>query len=558
MGIKNGHKDLSKVRLILFIALIVLVFASVVTYVFFGLIHFATRLSFLLTGFSIVGIIVLNWQVIIRFFKRSGTVTGVHKLIQFIIILGILVSLYLLADSLFWKIDLTSSRLYRFSEQTHQIIKKVTNDMNIMLFKGKSPPSLLIEYQENLLRAYSRNNPHIHLEIIDPWLNRVKASKYGVEKNGTVVIEYQGNLATVMFEEIFSRNEEGQIMFQGEVAYTSALLKLVESKVKNAYILRGHGEPSFNSDYSTGYSIITTKMKSDGINIMDLNFHYSADVPKNAGVLIINNPVKMFTSEDLAKIKRYIDEGGNLLLLLDYETDYIINDVLQQMGLFLTKPNLIIEQQNYSPEQGPIVFMPNIVYNKEITAPLLEFQLGIILSTAVAIDQLSEEHRPKGYHFQYWPLLKTSANAWGEISKAEISGDKKLRYDAGVDLNGPLITAYAVKRIKNDIYTNTSGDIRTNTIESRIVVFGDSHFINNQTIYRGTGNSDLFLNAINYLLKREGDVTVRPKPSNITEQYNLNSFAQRFIPILAISIVLIYLGIGITVIVRRKRRVKQK
>ncbi len=79
---------------------------------------------------------------------------------------------------------------------------------------------------------------------------------------------------------------------------------------------------------------------------------------------------------------------------------------------------------------------------------------------------------------------------------------KEIRFDPERDRRGPLSVA-AVSTFKEE------GKDR----ESRIVVFGDSDFASNQFLDL-SGNSNLFLNSVNWLEEEEDLISIAPKTTN--------------------------------------------
>jgi hypothetical protein len=156
------------------------------------------------------------------------------------------------------------------------------------------------------------------------------------------------------------------------------------------------------------------------------------------------------------------------------------------------------------------------------------------------------------YNYDITPLFKTSGDeknseSFGVVSSEEISSGI-IKENPRTDMKGPFCLGYAVRRIPRDP--------KSGLRESRLVVFGSTDFIINKFLANIMGaNSDIVLNSIDFLLKREGDITIRPKSSNITA-IQISSQAGRFLAIFAFAVPIIYLIPGIFVIISRRRKVK--
>ncbi len=365
---------------------------------------------------------------------------------------------------------------------------------------------------------------------------------YNIKEDATVVFEYLGNKFYVGIKNILEIDQQtGKVTYKGEQAYTSALKSLILSKPKNVYVLAGHGKINPYDRSNRGYEGIFEKLTQDNIKLNQLNLLKFPDIPADCSLLIIGNPVNTFAVDELDKIDNYIAGGGSVLVLLEFETHVTINDMLRQMGLFYIQ-NLVIENEDYNSQLGRTTIIPQIIAG-EITLPLVKNNIPVIMTTAVGIQVLDEKDRVSKDKYEIVPLLRTSKESFGEVSSKKIMSGTVM-FDKN-DLKGPLVVAYSSRRLKNE---------ETNTIESRMVVFGDSDFINN-VYFEKYGNSDLFLNAVNYLLKREAGITIRPKTSGITG-FQLTSSERRFLTIFAFAVGILYILPGIFIVVRRRSRVK--
>jgi hypothetical protein len=259
--------------------------------------------------------------------------------------------------------------------------------------------------------------------------------------------------------------------------------------------------------------------------------------------------------EEMDAVVNYLAEGGSVLALLEYTSDITVNEILRNMSVFCMK-SIVVDQENYSARQGAGMtwVVPKILPFSEITTPLLRSQLSIVLPSPSAIERLDSDQRPAGYVYYVNPLLQTSQYSFGETSEEQIRSGT-LQQDEK-DLVGPLTLGFAVKRLKVSIWTNDDGSVATNTVESRLVAIGDTDFINNMN-FMSYGNKDLLLNSINFLLKRDADVTTRPRVAG-SQPITLDSRTKRFLVVISSIIALAYLGVGIFIVAKRRRVVKEE
>lgn len=532
------------------ISLGLLMLASLVLYILFGTAAVVTQVVLSLTGLGLLAFTGLNYKTLAVFFKKSGNITGLAKVAQVVIITGVFVFLYLITDSFSWKLDLTSSRLYSLSPETRKILSSVTNDIKVYYFRSPELSTPLHDYQENLIKAYVEKCSHLKYRKIDIVQNRTMAVDYDIKDGATVVFEQNKSKMTVSFNQLFDQDRQNQkLIYKGEQAFTTAIKSLSLSKQKNVYVLQGHGELNPMDGGYSGYKGIFVRLQDENIKLTELNLTKMAQIPADCSLLIIGNPKYPLSVDELDRIANYTTEGGNLLVLLEMESDITVNDILRQMGLF-SLPNLVVEDQDAAPELGRINIMPQLL-NSDITAPLARNRLFVVLPTARAVQTLPEDQRVSKDRYVLTPIMRTSKTAFGETSREEIARDKVIQDKK--DLKGPLVLGCTSQRFKDSITTTREGDV-TNSVESRMVVIGDSDFVNNVNFDK-YGNSDLLLNSVNYLLKRDADITIRPKTSEITG-FQLTSSERRFLSIFAFSLCVLYFVPGVIIVLMRRRKVK--
>jgi ABC-type uncharacterized transport system involved in gliding motility auxiliary subunit len=108
-----------------------------------------------------------------------------------------------------------------------------------------------------------------------------------------------------------------------------------------------------------------------------------------------------------------------------------------------------------------------------------------------------EQSLPQGVTIE--ALAQTTADSWGETNLQS----EQLQYNAGQDLQGPLIIALSAEKSLPSL---------EKTSKSRLVVFGGADFAANTYLTAGAGNLDLFVNSINWLAEEESLISLRSKP----------------------------------------------
>jgi ABC-type uncharacterized transport system involved in gliding motility auxiliary subunit len=108
----------------------------------------------------------------------------------------------------------------------------------------------------------------------------------------------------------------------------------------------------------------------------------------------------------------------------------------------------------------------------------------------------------------------TGRNSWAETDLATLTtkGEASPEPDKG-DVQGPISLAVAVSAPVEGAAAPppTEGqDANPNKPETRLVVVGDSDFAAN-SVAGTAGNSDMFLNIVNWLAQQDDLISVRPR-----------------------------------------------
>jgi hypothetical protein len=160
--------------------------------------------------------------------------------------------------------------------------------------------------------------------------------------------------------------------------------------------------------------------------------------------------------------------------------------------------------------------------------------------------------QPDGKLFTPFPFVQIEASkdqAWGETDLSSVglisflSEKNTASFDKDTDNASPL---------------NIAVSAEDSTISSRVVVFGDEDFAENQIINQGTGaNSDLIVNAVDWASQQENLISLTPRDSTYRfislpqDAWVLNAIVLTSVCLLPGSFLLMY---GIVWYNRRKHR----
>lgn len=428
---------------------------------------------------------------------------------------------------LYW--DITRNASNSLSESSADTLKQLHGTLNITMYANSKDAELgdIEQLVRDFIGQYQRYKPDITLTFVDPVKNAEAMRKTEIRNNREMVLEYRG------------RSEHLTLL--NEQSVTSALLRLAHSTDQKLMYVDGHGERKLDGIANYDLGEFGKKLKQNGFRLSSLNLALAQDVPGNGSVLIITQPQINLLPGEVNKILRYVDNGGNLLWLLDAQPLHGLERLADRLGVMLT-PGTIVDpdaQKMNAPVNWTLgaSYPPHpVTHNFNLITAFPDARsLGIednAREDSSKADSEDEHHHSSAWHRS--TLIEVASNGW--ISRNPIP--KNPHFDKNRDIPGPFSLAISLQRTINEH-------------EQRIVVVGSGAFLANA--YSGNGgNMDLGINMINWLANEEHLITTQPRAtidSAITLSKNqLNVISYSFI----ILIPLLLLGTGAVIWWRRR------
>ena len=505
----------------------------------------------LVSGVTLVIVHTLSqWREIAVFLRRRQTRYGAVATSGILLGVGILVATnYILSrQNVRW--DLTAAGQYSLSEQTRSVLESLEAPITVLVFAREEE---FPRYRDRL-GEYEYISPQVSIEYVDVDRNPVRARQYEVQSYGTIVFDYAGRV-----ERIVSDSEQ---------ELTNALIKAIEGEEQTVYFVQGHGERNPESSDRDGYSALTEALQRDNLSVETVILAQTTEIPDSATALVIAGPETDLLPGEAQLVRNYLESGGKLLLLLDPQET---NDDPGQ-------PMLMALAAEWGIEIGT-----DVVVDASGVGQLLGTDASVPVASSYPSHAITDEFNlltafPLTRSVR--PLLggingriaetfvETGAQSWAESDFDELtSGEVTLEEESG-DLPGPVSIAAAVSFIIDDLPSgdnlpsadsegetssdgpsSTTSDMMTEDdiatpVEARLAVFGDSDFAANGAIGI-QGNSDLALNAINWLAQQDALIAIRPREPE-DRRITLTADQQMRINLIALLIIPgIVLGTGV-------------
>lgn len=444
------------------------------------------------------------WGSKYKFWQKRSTKQSAGALSTTVIVLIVigLINFLGIRQNIRW--DLTENKLFTLSDQSKTVVQKLEKPLEVLIFDRNNNSEL-----ENLLLNYRRQSKQFKFKFIDPEQQIGLAKQYGVQSLGEIYLQYGEK------KQKLNTNNTAADQPITETQLTNGIEKIKRDRHINIYLLQGHGEASLKSGRDSLAQAVKN-LKDKGNNVQELNLASSGTIPDNANLIIISGATRKLLTAEVSSLQKYLETGGNLLLLISPNTDIGISPLFQEWGIELDN-RLIVDSSGAGRVMGfgPAVTMINNYGDHPITA---SFRNGIsIFPESRPIKTLDKEE------VESIPLVITSKQTWAEndLTRDEIT------FDSTEDISGPLNIAIAFSRKQPK--------------PSRLVVFGSSTFATNGWFEQQL-NGDLLLNSVSWLIGEDQEtLSIRPKEA-ANRRINLSSgqtvliswLALRIMPLLAL------------------------
>ena len=476
---------------------------------------------------SVAGIVLLaahtagQWREIATFARRRQTRYGAVATSGIVLALGIVVAVnYILSrQNVRW--DLTAGGQYSLSDQTRRVLESLESPISVLVF---ARPEEFPRFRDRL-GEYEYVSSQVTVEYVDIDGDPVRARQYDVQSYGTIVFEFEDRV-----ERVVSSSEQ---------ELTNGLIKAVEGEERTVYFVQGHGERDPASSEREGYSALVEALERDNLGVETVVLAQVGAVPADATVLVIAGPETDLLPAEADLLREWLDGGGKLLLLLDPPETVDEPDA----------PNLVALAAEWGMEIGT-----DVVVDASGVGQLL----GTDASVPVAASYPPHAITDRFNLLTAFPLarsvrpvaggvdgriaqtfVETSPRSWAERDLSELAGGEVALDEAAGDVPGPVPIAAAVSLIIDEPADGDEGGAGADadggelanagdeesaeggdgseadpdagsTVEARLAVFGDSDFAANGAVGI-QGNSDLALNALNWLAEQESLIAIRPR-----------------------------------------------
>ena len=455
---------------------------------------------------------------------RRKIALGSNAAMFTVLVLGIVVVVNLVLFNHHKRFDMTEKGAHTLSPQTEKTLGSLKESVSIYAFVDSGHR----QAASDLLELYDYESDKLSVNIIDPDKKPALARKYDIKTYNTYVVETASGRKEVIDE-------------LTEEKLTNAIIKATTSKVERVYVLEGHGERSLDDDQPLGWSGAKKALESAGYKVETLNWFTTGGIPEDAGLLIIPGPRNDFQPEEIERLRERLDNGGSTMVTLDPGALPNLEGLLARYG-FVLRDDMILDPLSQQLGFDPLV----ATVAKYEDHPVVK---GFRAATFFPVARSVELKKAGDGKIEPKAIGKTAPQSWSETDMSSIEKGSPT-FDDKTDVPGPRIIAASAQWEAGP--PPEKRKIGEKAARTRLIVAGDSDFASNSTL-GFSGNKDLYMNMVAWLLEQENMVSIRPKTSGFnpiifTKSQLLTMF---WVAVVAVPAVVAIFGV-IVVIVRRR------
>lgn len=395
---------------------------------------------------------------------------------------------------------LSSKTEVQLSGQTLGLLRSLTNDLEVIVYYDRK--ETIYPLIASLLKEYEDGSPHVRVRTVDYISDPPEAAamklKYNLasvqEKN--VVVFDSGEHQRVIPGAILVENKlervqgaeqlevvKKPVLFRGEQVFSAAILALTSPKPLKAYYLAGHGEHDpASGDPQVGYMSFTSLLQQNYIRVETLSLLQTNAVPGDCNLLILAGPIRPLAVQEVDRIKAYLNQGGRLLALLNYNSvgrELGIEEVLRSWGVPLGDG--VVRDPDNSTSRSGLDILTHDFGAHPVMNPILGSRLHMVLPRPVGPLGTNDTGAAGSQ-------ADVTVLAWSSASSLLTKGSEVL----GLPGRRPL--GVAVEQAE-------APGVVTERGVTRMIVLGDSILLGNEMI-ESSVNREFADSMINWLLDR--------------------------------------------------------
>ncbi|MBV6452561.1 MAG: hypothetical protein MHPDNHAH_03319 [Anaerolineales bacterium] len=421
--------------------------------------------------------------------------------------------------------DLTEEQANTLAPEMVAALEKLPEKVTATAFFTQNRSRESAEQLFGNIKANSKDK--FDYEFVDPNRDPQRAREAGITGDGKVLLQMGDR------SEIAASATESEIL--------KALIRLINPEDRVVYFLTGHGErdPEQINEDNTALTRAGTTLKSKNYGVKSLSLLAENKIPEDADVIIIAGPQRPISEKEVELLRGFLNGGGALVVMEDPtiltnfgdEADPLAAMLTEDWGITLNN-DFIIDLESSDPRLS-IGFAESYDTGHPITSQISNLDSFFPLTRSLTLD-----FSKQGVELSQ--LVSTTDRSWGEKNFDSLTeAGWPPSYDEATETLGPLALAAASENL---------------TTGGRVVVFGTSQFASDQVFDSGYGNSDLFINSVDWAAEQDA-IGITPKQP-VSRVFQPASQLRMLMLMLIVGLVMpgIFIALGIVTWLQRRRQ----
>lgn len=435
------------------------------------------------------------------------------------------------------QIDLTRSSVNTLSAKTDKFLSRLVENNAAIKVEGFFQDDVIQDKFKSLIGLYAGKGVNIQAEYIDPRSNPDRAISSKITAANTAVF--------------ILGDRESRVTTFTEEKITNALLNIFKEGSKTIYFITGHGEPMLRNEDGDGFGLAVTVLEGQKYNVKEHSILENAEIPEDADLVVFVGAKYDLNQKEAVIIDSYLKKGGAFLAAVDAVVAVPnLNEILNKYNLNIENDILILSPNDIRAQ----MFGQNFtIINDfdEMSGVTKDLAAGAggqateLMVPFVRTITTTEENNS----LTSLVAAKTS-DTMVKISDVEKEEDLK-------DLSEDRMEAgsFGVLGVSSGALMTTpskDSDNDEKSVETRVVAFGSSHFMNNQGLQLSGANADLLGGMIAFLTRDKDFISI-PSKKVISGEIELSSGTSQLL-LLFLSFIYPFAFLGGGVVYWLKRR----
>ncbi|MBB5031947.1 GldG family protein [Prosthecobacter vanneervenii] len=436
--------------------------------------------------------------------KRGGI--GLNVAIQIFLALALFAGVNRLNYYHYWRWDMSPSQDYTLSPATLKYLDSLSRDVQIYIVFGRD--SKVYGDIQSLLEEYrSHGRQRIKVRSIDPVRDIERAEQLKADtglslaQNG-VLIRCGVNKRFITEDELVVR-EKGtstnkQITeFRGEDAISSALISVVEGRIRRFYYVVGKGSRT-GQGQDDAYNASIELGKQQNFEVIQVNLSEVAHIPTDADGLLILGPRYDLSEREISMLNDYWrTKRAGIFIMLDPSGETTrLNGFLTANGVRPRGDRVLCAESTSTGARKEYTvlgeFVKDVPFTRHLTASAIT-----LAGQSESLEIKKDSPELKEQSITPSPLIQASPRFWGERQFLE-----ELPIVDEEDTLPPIYVAASVER-------GATADETQRANSSRMVVVANATLLDKQTML--SISHDFVAAGVNWLMNREDFIGIPAK-----------------------------------------------